>query len=99
MFSLPGPDPGRRGLAAPCPRRRWLQAWSGQEGSQHRATRSKFGAATGVGIAVRAGHPPLCKGSCKSSGGEALPALPLQRSFAYTRLGKERSFMVAVQKS
>lgn len=43
--------------------------------------------------------PPLRKGSCKSSGGEALPALPLQRSFAYARLGKERSFMVAVQKS
>lgn len=47
-----------RGLAAPCPRRRWLQAWSGQEGSQHRATRSKFGAAASAGITVRAGHPP-----------------------------------------
>lgn len=66
-FSLSGPDPGKGGwLAAPCPKRRWLKAWSGDEGSGHPATRwqgAEEAAAGDAGTAMRAGHPPLARGA------------------------------------
>lgn len=69
---------GEGGLAAPCPRRRWLKVWSGEGGSRDPTTR--WQGASGGGGSRRCWHRHGCwtsslgEGSCKSSGGEDPPS-------------------------
>lgn len=75
--------------------------WSGEGGSRHPTTRwqgAEEVAASDAGTVMYAGHHPSARGAV-SHLEERIPPLPLQGCFAYAPLGKERSFIVAVQKS
>ena len=89
-------------LAAPCPRRRWLKMRSREEGGQHPTTRwqgAEESAAGDASTTVPAGHRPSARGAVSHLEERIPPPLPLQGCFAYAPLGRERSFIVAVQKS
>lgn len=85
---------GEEGLAAPCPRQRWLTVPFGDEGSCYPSARwqgAKESPASSAGSVERAGHPPSAMGAV-SHLEERIPPLPLQGCFAYAPLGKEEFY-------